>query len=195
MKRGYTFTLVFMLIVAFAFATVLALANFFAQPAIAANRQAAEQQALLYAFDIPVDTNDRAAVEATVEKYVKEVETPDLTYYEYTDDSGQVAGYAVPYAGSGLWGAIEGYLAVTTDFEKLLGIVFTSQNETPGLGGRIDEEWFKDQFRGQSITSAVDYGEGIDAITGATSSSTAVIRIVNDTVADEIKALEAVLNG
>ena len=54
---------------------------FFAQPAIAANRRAAEQQALLYAFDIPVDTNDRAAVEATVEKYVKEVETRLLLQY------------------------------------------------------------------------------------------------------------------
>lgn len=195
MKRGYTFTLVFMLIVAFAFATVLALANFFAQPAIAANQQAAEQQALLYAFDIPVDTTDRAAVEATVQKYIKEIETPELTYYEYTDDTGQVVGYAVPYESSALWGALNGYLAVTPDLDELIGIVFTEQNETPGLGGRIDEEWFKAQFRGQSITSPVGYGDGIDAITGATASSTAVIRTVNDTVAEEIKALEAVLNG
>lgn len=195
MKRSYTFTLIFMLIVAFAFATVLALANFFAQPAIAANAQAAKQSALLYALDIPVDDEDPEAVEQAIEQYVEEVETEALTYYVYTDDSGQVAGYAVPYEGSGLWGAIRGFVAVNPELDQLLGIVFTEQNETPGLGGRIDEDWFKDQFRGQSITSPVDYGEGIDAITGATSSSTAVIRIVNDTVAEEVKQLEAVLNG
>lgn len=193
MKRGYLFTLVFMLIVAFAFATVLAVANYLAQPSIAANQQAAKEDALLYAFDIPVVAGE--TTESMIKKHVKEIETPELTYYEYVDDNGQIAAYAVPYAGSGLWGAIRGFLAVKPDLKTLQGIVFLEQNETPGLGGRIGELWFRDQFRGASIAQPVAYGDGIDAVTGATASSTAVITIINNAAANQIKQLEAIVNG
>lgn len=193
MKRGYIFTLVFMLIVAFAFATVLAVANYLAQPSIQANAETAKAEALLYAFgvDVPAGT----APETLYAEQIKEVTTDTLTYYERTDASGNAAGYAVPYTGSGLWGAIRGFIAVTPDLQAMQGIAFLEQNETPGLGGRIGELWFRDQFRGQSLAQPVAYGEGIDAVTGATASSTAVIKIINDTVAGELNELEAIING
>ncbi len=74
---------------------------------------------------------------------------------------------------------------------QLQGIVFTEQNETPGLGGRIMEEWFREQFRGLELVQGeqVKYGEGgsqkIDAISGATQTSNAILRIINQ-VKDEI---------
>ncbi len=73
------------------------------------------------------------------------------------------------------------------------------QNETPGLGARITEKWFKEQFRGKSapFTMAAEGtsekpGE-LDAITGATKTSQAVLRIVNrsaEAVQDLIEATE-----
>ena len=71
------------------------------------------------------------------------------------------------------------------ELNELQGIVFTEQNETPGLGGRIMEDWFKEQFRGLKLEAgqAVAYGEAgsqkIDAISGATQTSNAIIRIIN----------------
>ena len=54
--------------------------------------------------------------------------------------------------------------------------------ETPGLGARIEEEEFLDQFIGKP--------EKIDAITGATISSTAVI----DTVEELISSINIEFN-
>lgn len=194
MNKSYTFTLIFMIVIALAFSTVLAVANFLAQPAITANQEYARQSAIVYALDVPVAGKEKADTEAAYATYIKEHEQDGFTYYERVTESGETAGYAVYYEGSGLWGAIKGYLAVTPDLETMQGLVFLEQNETPGLGGRIDEPVFKEQFRGQSIVDTVAYGDGIDAVTGATASSTAVLKIVNDVRNNELTKLEAILN-
>ena len=50
-------------------------------------------------------------------------------------------------------------------------------NETEGLGARVLEKAFRDQFIGKS--APVSYGDGIDAISGATITSNAVLKAVN----------------
>src|SRR5690606_32400126 len=100
--------------------------------------------------------------------------------------------YAVPFDDNALWGALRGYLGVSADLGSTTGLVFTYQNETPGLGGRIDENWFKEQFRGLPIApgAALAYGAqdgyDIDAISGATSSSAAVMRAVNKVLRESV---------
>ncbi len=72
------------------------------------------------------------------------------------------------------------------DFTQVLGIDFVTHSETPGLGGRISELWFKEQFRAVSINSddsdIVTYRPApdgnVDAITGATLTSDAVRNII-----------------
>ena len=49
--------------------------------------------------------------------------------------------------GPGLWGSIEGYVAISKDYSTILGLTFITQSETPGLGGRIGEEEYLSQFR------------------------------------------------
>lgn len=53
-----------------------------------------------------------------------------------------------------------------------------SFTETPGLGGQAKEKDFTDQFIGAS--APVVYGKGIDAITGATTTSNAILRAINE---------------
>ncbi len=50
--------------------------------------------------------------------------------------------------------------------------------ETEGLGARVLEAAFRDQFKGK--TAPVSYGEGIDAISGATITSKAVLKGINE---------------
>jgi RnfABCDGE-type electron transport complex G subunit len=50
--------------------------------------------------------------------------------------------------------------------------------ETPGLGAKAKETAFTGQFAGKSLP--VKLGEGIDAISGATVTSTAVVKAVNE---------------
>jgi len=123
--------------------------------------------------------------------------------YVATRVGGEVIGYAVPVGGIGFWSQIDGYLAVTPGFDKAIGIVFVRHQETPGLGGRITEPKWRKQFAGLDITKAKagkdaryvyvggdrpmdrddpKFGHHVDAITGATGTSTAVQRFLNEDI-------------
>ena len=184
MKRGYVYTIVFMFLVSAVFTLFLAGTNVLMAPRIADNARFEEQQSLLNALNLD-DQGTTEEIDQRFKDFVKSVEGGEYLYYQSVDSSGAVQGYAVPFTGSGLWGTIRGWLAVNPELNELQGIVFTEQNETPGLGGRIMEDWFKEQFRGLKLEAgqAVAYGESgsqkIDAISGATQTSNAIIRIIN----------------
>lgn len=95
---------------------------------------------------------------------------------------------------------MNGYLGVSPDLSSITGLVFTEHSETPGLGGRIDELDYREQFRGLTIDPAqpLVYGEDgggqIDAITGATSTSNAVLTILNDLLVETIGEMEVAGN-
>lgn len=194
-KKSYSYTLIFMLASAAAFTLILAVANMIFRPEINANAVIAEQSAVLYAFnlDVPENKND---VEAAFTKNVKDVEINGETMYQSVDANGTVTGTAIPFTGAGLWGTIRGYLAMTPDLKTVQGITFTEQNETPGLGGRIDETWYKEQFRGLpvDVSSPVIYGlngdKQLDNISGATQTSSSILRIVNDVIQNKVTKME-----
>jgi Na+-transporting NADH:ubiquinone oxidoreductase subunit C len=100
-------------------------------------------------------------------------------------------------SGPGLWGEIKAVVCFDTQTDTLVGVTFTKQNETPGLGARIEESWFQEQFFGKKgVLSLVPEGsrsketDKIDAITGATITSKAVRDIVNAST-EEAKAMAA----
>jgi Na+-transporting NADH:ubiquinone oxidoreductase subunit C len=62
--------------------------------------------------------------------------------------------YVIPITGYGLWDVVKGYLALEPDLSTVKGITFYEHKETPGLGARITESWFKDQFSGKKIIDA-----------------------------------------
>lgn len=59
--------------------------------------------------------------------------------------------YVVSTSGKGLWDDIWGYLCIQSDGKTLNGSVFSHKGETPGLGTKITEDWFQDQFVGKII--------------------------------------------
>ncbi len=96
--------------------------------------------------------------------------------------------FVIPVTGTGLWGKINAVIGIKRGFKELTGISFTSNNETPGLGARITEKWFCEQFRNKRFPlSFVPEGtkdnkeNEFDAITGATITTTAVKDMVNKT--------------
>ena len=93
------------------------------------------------------------------------------------DASGNTAGYALSVSSKGFGGDVTMALGLTPEGE-VRKIAFTELNETAGLGMRADEESFKSQFAGKS--GSVAYGEdGVEAMSGATVTSTAVKNAVN----------------
>ncbi len=148
------------------------------------------RRAVLFAAGVPVP-GSAVEIERRYLDRVREVaggggEDASVAYYEIVDTAGATTGYVIPADGPGLWGEIEAVVGFERDLRTLTGVDFIKQNETPGLGGRITEVWFREQFRGKSgpfsrVPEGTD-GEApdeFDAITGATITSTAVQEILN----------------
>jgi len=64
---------------------------------------------------------------------------------------------------------------INKDTNTVESVAIVSVNDTPGLGDRIDDPAFLDQFKGISFE---DKNAGVDAISGATISSTSVTKAV-----------------
>ncbi|MCD6527271.1 MAG: RnfABCDGE type electron transport complex subunit G [Desulfuromonas sp.] len=84
-------------------------------------------------------------------------------------------------AADGYSGNIEVMVGLDTH-EHIVGIEILAHAETPGLGSKISESWFKDLFRERSLDNTdwrvkKDGGE-IDQITGATISPRAIVSTV-----------------
>lgn len=184
MKKGYLYTIVFTMICAAIFTAVLAFTQGSLTPKINENQTLFVRKAIMYAFNM--DTNGtNAEVNQNFDKFIKLDSRNGVDAFAQLNDKGEEVGYAFPFQGSGLWGQIRGYIALDKDLKEVKGLTFTEQNETPGLGGRIDEKPFKEQFRGMVMPEGeLKYGKvgdkEIDAITGATLTSNSVIRILND---------------
>ena len=108
---------------------------------------------------------------------------------KYIISDGDSKKAVIQKTGPGLWGPIT-VMVGFTDPSTLSGVSIVSQNETPGLGARIEEPWFTSQFKGKSGpfrlveegTSAGD--DEIDGITGATRTSESFRNIINSVVKD-----------
>jgi len=93
--------------------------------------------------------------------------------------------YVIPFKGAGLWGEISLMVGFEADLTTLSGVAIVSQNETPGLGARIEEPWFTAQFAGKKgpfrivEEGTADASDEVDAITGATRTSESFQNIMN----------------
>lgn len=195
MNRDYVYTVLFTLLISALLTAVLAGANAFFLPQIERNAELAEKRAILQVLQ--VEASDDEQVERMYQESVRPQEWRGLTVYALLDPTGTAKGFAIPMVGAGLWGTIQGYLGVTKDVSGITGIEFTDHNETPGLGSRIDEPWYKEQFVGIRIANGQVELSGpggeakVDAITGATSTSLAVLNIVRATVEQAWERWEA----
>lgn len=97
----------------------------------------------------------------------------------------ETVGYTIKTTPSGYGGPIEILTGISSD-GVIQGITILSQNETPGLGAKSTEAAFQDQFHDKDAAKEVTVikggnaeGNQIQAITGATITSTAVVNGVN----------------
>jgi len=99
------------------------------------------------------------------------------------------------FSGKALWGTVNGIIAMDKNLKTIKGIDIISHNETPGLGGRIEEEWFLNQFKDETINEnmiRVVQGSGdgnynsndgvIDGIVGATRTSHSMEVMINQKI-------------
>jgi len=200
-KQGTIYTILFTFAVCFIFVLLLSLANEGTKKTVEQNGLFVRQRSVLNAFGIPWTTRQEV-FDLYAERITEESVAGQTVYKTVIDGK---SAYAQVFSGSGLWGTITGVLAMNEDFSRIEGIEIISHNETPGLGGRIDEKWFKEQFRHERLPSGTltvrvqgsaggdaDLTNGIvDAVSGATRTSQSMEIMINK----EIVNLKTILGG
>lgn len=191
-KKRIVFPVFFMVLVAAVFTTVLASLNAVTAERIQRQDEAKHQRSLLYVFNQKVPQS-LPEIQGTYNGLIEKTKWKNMIAYKASKNK-KLIGYAFPFQGSGLWGTVWGYVAISSDFSKILGVDFIKHSETPGLGGRISEDWFRDQFRGVSLEKAKEpivyrpLEEGnADVISGATLTSVAVRNMLNEKIMEILK--------
>jgi Na+-transporting NADH:ubiquinone oxidoreductase subunit C len=182
----------FTILVTAVFIAPITFAYLLTKPIVALNEEVFLKRAVLAAAGLEVPPAAAAAKElfdARVASLPVAAAPEPEPVYRVKDPAGATTGWVVTRTGPGLWGDIVMVVGFAADRERLAGIEFLKQSETPGLGARIAETWFKQQFKGKrGPFTTVGEGEPstenqFDAITGATITSNAVMAIVNAVVA------------
>ncbi len=171
-----------LIISAFCFGLLLAIANAAWSPRILQNEKDKLNDLIVGLIS---DANDFEIVIEDVNIPGERGKITKTDIYRVRDAEGKTAGFAFVAVGSGFADKIKLVIAIDSKCEKLLGFDVLSSNETPGFGDKIKEDKFQGQFKGKAIATLelIKSGEAKDnkilAISGATISSEAVVKIVN----------------
>jgi electron transport complex protein RnfG len=158
---------------------ILAFANTVFQPQIQANQQKALEVSLSATFP-----------NAKSPKFTK-LPVGEMQIYKGIDESGNLLGYAVAIVTNGYGGPINLIVGLSPDLKTIVGMAVVSDSETPGMGARIAEDWFRTQFKGLNPLETITYVKNakpnpdknqIEAISGATISTKAVLSGLNSTL-------------
>lgn len=124
--------------------------------------------------NVLTDITDKQGLDATVEEIMTVL-----------DKSGNPAGYVLTVTDhEGYGGDVQFAMGVKTD-GTVNGISFLSLSETAGLGMKANEDTFKKQFAGRNVEkfsytkNGSTSDEEIDALSGATITTNAVVNGVN----------------
>lgn len=172
--------ILFVVILGMVAAAILVGTEGYTSERISNNQEYALKSTILTAFGIDYEPStvvslyDQAITDDTVGE--------DVFYY--TEDG--TVGFE--FDGKGLWGPIEGFMTLEPDLVTIKGIQIIYNEETPGLGGVVAEQWYLDKYVGKKFDPAIIIKKDadmastteVDAITGATMTSTAFELMLNE---------------
>lgn len=191
MKLGRKlFEMLFIVVLGVVSVAMLIAAQNYAAPAVRRFQLIRLRTNILAAAGIPAAP---AEVNQVFEARVRELKGNDTTFFRA--DSLIV----FEFKGRGVWGPIEGIITLDSGLTRIKGVRVLVQEETPGLGDRIKSPDYLKTYQGKTALeplslairhAAVDPNE-VDAISGATLSSQAMVTIVNDAISQLRRAAGA----
>lgn len=194
-KKAPAYVLGFMAAVCLVFGAAIAVVNYATQSLLAKNATLHRNAVLCRAFLVDVPGSSAEAYEKAVAENLQAFELADaagaIQAYRRITPGHESIGFLA--GGMGFWDRIEAVVVLTPDLQRVVNIQFMDQKETPGLGARIEEPWFTDQFKGLTVdwpaapdarivigaAAAPGAKNRVDAITGATQTSMALMRFLN----------------
>lgn len=153
---------------------ILGTVNLITKPIIERNEQISQEKAMKILIKEAEDFED-----------IKDVKDETIKKVVRAKKGSETVGYIVRLEPNGYGGPIK--LLVGMDTEGIVkGISILEHAETPGFGANADKDGFKNQFKERTTplkVSKSNSSEGeIEAITGATITSTAITEAVNTAV-------------
>lgn len=196
-----SYPIVFMIVLSIIFVGVLAVLFRLSEPKINAQKQESYQRLVLglCAASIAAATGKDAnqiisQYPQSYQEYIRELELKGQdrpSFAVVINDNVIVRCVDIP--GKGLWDKMRCLVAVSPDLTLIKEVSIYEQMETPGLGARISEDWFQNQFKGKQVIVDGKFiemelisekqppqGEQINKVTGATISSQAVLKMLKD---------------
>ena len=191
-KKSPAYVLSFMAAICLVFGTGISVVNYATQGLLAKNAARHQNRVLCRAFQLDVAGASAEAYQQAVDAAIRTSVVGGRTVYECVAPGKEGVGFVA--GGMGFWDRIECVVVLSPDLRNVLNVQVLDQKETPGLGARIEEPWFTDQFKGLALAweapaesrilvganPAPNAPNEVDAITGATQTSMALMRFFND---------------
>ena len=167
-------------------------------PIIAANKAKALRRAVFEVVPGAERLQRVAWRDGRIEAGPEEV-AGDLVIYAGYGAAGEFRGWAIPGEAPGYQDLIKLLYGFDPARQRVVGMEILESHETPGLGDRIyKDEDFVAAFRDLSVEPEIelvkdgaDADNQVDGLTGATISSLAVVRIINQSNAEWLPRLPA----
>jgi electron transport complex protein RnfG len=184
-----------LIVAAFCFGLLIAVTNAALSPKIQQNKV---NKLNSRAIELLPKAKDFIPISSEIEINSPQGKKQKVTVYKAVSKQGDCIGWTFNASGPGFADKIELVVAVDSNFRKLAGFDILASNETPGFGDQIKNDYYQNQFDGapaEELTLAKTgdpkkIDEEIVAITGATVSSQAVVKIINNSLIQVKKQLQ-----
>ena len=105
--------------------------------------------------------------------------------------------YVFPIRGKGLWSMMKGFISVSSDMQRIRGLSYYDQGETPGLGGEVENPAWKAKWKnvklfdesgnvGARVVKGISLNEyQVDGLSGATITSNGVTNMIQFWLGDQ----------
>jgi Na+-transporting NADH:ubiquinone oxidoreductase subunit C len=142
---GFTF------VVTFVMAIILSFVHFRTTETVRTNELERRQATVLAALGIPANSQEEVFAAYAALERIDLSAASDETEYLYRFQGSDGVRFARQFSGPGIWGDIVAVLSVNANATRIIGVEILDQNETPGLGGRVTNRSFLDQFNGELL--------------------------------------------
>ncbi len=193
-KNSPLYIFIFIILISVVFGVAISAVHFLTLPMLKKNESLHRNRIISQAFMLDVADDTPEAYQKIIDKKIEidTVRAGNETLEIFIHKENGNIGFA--FDGMGFWEPISGIIVLNSDLEKVINLKVLEQKETPGLGARIEEQWFTDQFKGLNIkweanqdqrviigsTSSSDKSNVVDAITGASQTSMALMKMLNE---------------
>ncbi|MGC9364944.1 MAG: FMN-binding protein [Fidelibacterota bacterium] len=195
-RNSAAYTFIFILVISIVFGAGVSIVHYATLDTLAKNEALNRNRVVCNAFLLPVESDMPEAFQKAIDTHIetKTLMAKGMSYTTLLRKNSANPDVGFVFSGMGFWDKIEGIIVLSADLSRVVNIQFLDQKETPGLGARIEEPWFTDQFKGLEIdwtddearrliigtSSDPSAGNRVDAITGASQTSLALEKLLND---------------